>query len=161
MGNLFRKKKLCGYNRGQLDVHERWQYLEINGELIQKLIRLIALCKNCHNATHMGLAEIRGQGPAMRAHIAKINNWSEERVTEHVQAAAARWEARSDHLWALDISLLVNAGYHPNQTPHAEIREAIAQTHLDDPMLNTKPGFYIPFPNEPITLKQPDSKDIL
>jgi hypothetical protein len=133
--------EICGFDRQALDVHERWKYEESDGRRIQKLIRLIAICKACHGATHMGLAEMRGQGEEMREHLGRVNRWSEDRVIEHVLAAAARWEERSAHLWDLDVSLLENAGYQPQAAPHAEAREAVAQERLADPFAHTIDDF--------------------
>lgn len=43
----------------QIEAHERWYYDEDNK--IQKLVRLVALCKKCHLTTHMGFAQIIGR----------------------------------------------------------------------------------------------------
>lgn len=40
----------------RLDAHERWRYQYGT----QKLMRIVALCEPCHEATNMGLAEVKG-----------------------------------------------------------------------------------------------------
>ena len=57
------KCECCGIDTKKSDVileaHERWDYNEQTNT--QKLMRLVALCHNCHQSTHIGLAGIRGK----------------------------------------------------------------------------------------------------
>ena len=119
--------EICGFDKMTLDVHERWAYEEKDGRRTQRLVRLIALCKWCHGATHMGYAEFKGTDEKMRRHIARINKWTPSRVIDHRDAAFRRWDERSQHLWDLDISMIENLGYHPKPVPNNEVREAISE----------------------------------
>lgn len=92
--------------RGALDVHERWTYDDVAGEHIQRLIRLIALCKRCHGVTHFGLAHERGQAEQMRTHLATVNRWTRTQVLAHEERALDRWEERSAFTWTIDVSMI-------------------------------------------------------
>ena len=122
--------EICGFDKQTLDVHERWVYEEKEGRRIQRLIRLIALCRWCHGATHMGYAEVKGNDEMMRRHMARVNRWTPTRVMEHGDAAFQRWEERSAHLWELDLSMIEGLGYHPKPVPSNEAREAISEEKL-------------------------------
>lgn len=83
-----------------MDAHERWSY---NSETkIQKLERLICLCQDCHEATHMGLAGVNGRGNEARAHLKKVRGFSDE--------AFVIRRKRSVHNWELDLSLITANG---------------------------------------------------
>jgi hypothetical protein len=102
--------EICG-ERGALDVHERWTYDELAGEHVQRLIRLIALCKLCHGVTHFGLAHERGQAEQMRAHLATVNRWTRAQVLAHEERALDRWDERSACTWTLDVSMIAGLGF--------------------------------------------------
>lgn len=102
--------EVCGA-RGLLDVHERWKYERAAGEHMQRLIRLIALCKFCHGVTHFGLASQRGQAEEMRAHLATVNRWTLARVLAHEVHALDRWDERNAFTWTVDVSMIAGLGF--------------------------------------------------
>ena len=55
-----------------MEAHERWSYDEIT--YTQKLVRIIALCQQCHQTTHIGLAQIKGNGHEAKQHLKKIRD---------------------------------------------------------------------------------------
>lgn len=87
-----------------LEAHERWRYDEATG--VQKLMRLIALCRRCHRATHYGLAEMRGWDREARAHLAVVNGWTPDEVRAHINDAIREWRQRSERAWVQDLSIL-------------------------------------------------------
>ena len=91
------------YAKGSLDAHERWDY---SNPPAQRLRRLLALCKNCHLATHFGYATTAGKEHQALQHLQTVNNWSAEDATRHVQEAYRVWAIRSAEDWDQDISLL-------------------------------------------------------
>ncbi len=103
--------EVCGDGRSPLDVHERWTYDDVAGEHIQRLIRLIALCKLCHGVTHFGLALERGQAEQMRAHLRTVNRWTRAQVMAHEERALDRWEERSAFTWTIDVSMIAGLGF--------------------------------------------------
>ena len=65
---------------------------------------LVCLCTDCHTATHIGLAGIKGKG------LAAVTGMSAHEVKRHVSSAFSVWEARSAVNWTLDLSILTDAG---------------------------------------------------
>jgi|694.fasta_scaffold123756_2 hypothetical protein len=100
----------CGINtkshKIQLDAHERWLYDDTTHT--QKLIRIVALCVNCHQTTHIGLAEIKGQLHEAKKHLQIVRNFTEEMCNEHIEKAIKIWKDRCKVKWNLDISLIEN-----------------------------------------------------
>jgi hypothetical protein len=87
-----------------VECHERWEFDEATG--VQRLTALEALCPDCHEATHMGLAMVRGRQAQAMAKISKVNGWSLEQVKAHVRDAGVTYERLSERPWLLDLSLL-------------------------------------------------------
>jgi 5-methylcytosine-specific restriction endonuclease McrA len=85
-----------------VDCHEVWRYDETTRTQI--LVRMIALCPACHEVKHMGRAGNRGRGKRARAHLAKVNGWTDEQVRAHVAEAFDMWIRRSTVSWKLDLS---------------------------------------------------------
>lgn len=100
----------CGVNTKlhniQLDAHERWLYDDVTHT--QKLIRIVALCADCHQTTHIGLAGIRGKKEEATEHLQKVRNFTEEECKEHINNAFKIWRDRCNFEWSLDISLIEN-----------------------------------------------------
>lgn len=97
----------CG-GRGQqhpVECHERWDYNALHG--VQTLLGTIALCPDCHEATHYGFARTQGRGEYAREWLMHVNGWSVWQVDEHIAAAMREWKARSEHRWTLDARWLL------------------------------------------------------
>jgi hypothetical protein len=106
--------EICG-SRGKehpVECHEVWQYN--NRSNLQKLIRLIALCPNCHEVKHIGFANTQGRGDFAQQHLAKVNSWTVEQTEAYVQYCFKVWQQRSQHEWRLDISYLEQFGISAN-----------------------------------------------
>lgn len=91
-----------------LEAHERWDYDNINN--IQKLIRIIALCRKCHLSTHMGYARVTGKYEEAKNHLMKVRNFTEEEYEKHYEETGNLWIMRSKKDYKLDISLITNNG---------------------------------------------------
>jgi Domain of unknown function (DUF5710) len=107
-----------------LEVHERWLYQEPTA--VQVLRRLICLCTDCHTATHMGLAGLRGIAEGAKAHLAVVNKWTVDQVEEHVRAAFELFTKRSRTDWRLDLRILDAAEVRITRPPAVRQRVAIA-----------------------------------
>jgi len=119
--------EVCGAH-GRLEAHERWHYDPAT--YIQTLRRLIALCADCHTATHFGLAQIRGLEEDALAHLQGVNQWTAHQTQAHVQQSFATWEERNRFTWTLELSMITRAGF-SLKIPGAAQRAAIAQEVLD------------------------------
>lgn len=96
-----------GSDGDYLDIHERWQYLDCG---VQRLRRLIALCRGCHGATHFGFAELSGRRDEAMAQLQRVNGWDDAMALAHVDAAFGLWAERNEMLWVLDLTMIQEAG---------------------------------------------------
>lgn len=105
-----------------LEAHERWGYDETTG--VQTLKRLVALCTSCHQATHMGLAQVNGNEERALRHLSVVRGCSLPDAQRHSKEAFKVWEMRSRIAWACDLSLLQNNGIciKPRRAPGHEDR---------------------------------------
>jgi len=104
------KCEICGSDglkqgyKHRVECHEVFEYDDINH--IQKLVKLISLCVNCHQVKHIGRAIAMGRQVICLKHLAKVNNWSQKEIQDHIIASFETNKERSKHQWTLDISLL-------------------------------------------------------
>jgi hypothetical protein len=92
-----------GYKHN-VECHEIWEYDDRNH--IQKLIRLIALCPNCHKTKHVGFAQINGDEEIVINQLMFVNKISEEHARNYIKTCFNKWAERSQHEWELDITYL-------------------------------------------------------
>ena len=76
---------------------------------IQKLMRIIALCQQCHQSTHMGLAGLRCKDEEAMAHLQKVKNITRSEAYKERKESGIIHMKRSEHKWELDISLITNS----------------------------------------------------
>lgn len=119
----------CCQAVGRIEAHERWRY--DNQKKVQKLMRIIALCRDCHETTHMGFATIRGRGDAAKEHLMRVTGLSDEEAKEHIEIAFALWNERSNCDWELDLSLITDNGVKLNNLPEKPARRKIAGVELE------------------------------
>lgn len=102
--------QICGGigPRHPVECHEVWSYDDT--KQIQKLVGMVALCPDCHQVKHFGLAQVNGKGEIALKHLMKINEWTETRAERYVKAAFELWAERSKKKWKLDISHLSEYG---------------------------------------------------
>ncbi len=91
-----------------VECHERWKFDEETG--VQSLITLEALCPDCHEVTHMGLARKLGKATYAMSHLRNVNRWDQETAEMHTREAFALGERRSKRTWILDVSWLKETG---------------------------------------------------
>lgn len=102
--------EICGGtgNKHPVECHEVWSYDDKTH--IQKLIRMIALCPNCHTVKHFGLAQLRGKADWAKKHFMKINNLKSAEAEKYIKQAFQTWLDRSKKEWTLDLSSLKEYG---------------------------------------------------
>lgn len=113
-----------------LEAHERWSY--DTATRTQTLKRLVCLCTDCHTVTHMGLAQVQGKSTQAAAHLRAVTGMSAAQANAHVNAAFTQWRSRSAVTWALDLSILTEAGIALAPPPGAETRARQAKQRLQD-----------------------------
>jgi Domain of unknown function (DUF5710) len=136
----------CGAGRDPdignwLEAHERWEY--DGAKRVQRLKRIVCLCTFCHEATHYGLACLRGRDELALRQLMYVNRWSGRKAMRHVETAFRQWEERSQFHWSLDLGVLLNAGFHVQEPPEPQDREMIAaamQARIEEPRVVWRPG---------------------
>jgi hypothetical protein len=101
--NACGKCSICGKLTNRLETHESWEYDEKNH--IQKLVGIIAVCKDCHSVIHIGFTQLKGDIERAENHYMKVNECS---YSEYRKALG---EANEIHKrrnlvpeWELDVS---------------------------------------------------------
>lgn len=102
--------EICGGQgpKHPVECHEVWLYDD--KKCIQTLDRMIALCPNCHQVKHFGLAEIQNKRDKALKHFMKINNLTKIVAEKHIKNAFEKWAERSKKPWLTDISKLSDYG---------------------------------------------------
>ncbi|STX81318.1 Uncharacterised protein [Legionella busanensis] len=118
----------CCSERAPLEAHERWDFNEETKT--QKLVRIIALCKRCHEVTHIGLAQIKRRGEIALRHLMKVTKINEVEAQMHIDEAFKLWEERNKFHWALDLSLITNSGIRLARKFNSKERFNISQMAL-------------------------------
>ena len=76
-----RKCEVCG-GGPEIECHEVWGFnIETK---TQKLLYLVCLCHDCHQAKHYGRAYLTGHGREAIKHMMKVNRWSLERTLLYI-----------------------------------------------------------------------------
>jgi hypothetical protein len=96
----------CGGKGPQwpVECHERWSF---GADGVQRLVDVVALCPDCHEATHMGLAQVKGRLAEALTKFANVNQISVEAAHYAFDQAADVWRARSAKTWRFDASHLL------------------------------------------------------
>ena len=100
-----RKCQICGEMQGTMNLHEIWNYDDVNH--VQKLDGFILLCAMCHHVKHIGLAGILADEGKLDydklvKHFCSVNGCSEKEFEKHVKDAFAIWHKRSQFPWKQD-----------------------------------------------------------
>lgn len=103
-----------------VECHEVWGYRD--GASEQFLERLLALCPDCHEAKHPGMASIEGRAEEALAHLARLNGWSLNAAQHYTALAFKEWQERSRKKWTIEVSLLHEYGFSDKRIQ--EIEEA-------------------------------------
>ena len=114
---------------GGLEAHERWEYDDI--EKTQILRRIIALCHQCHQSTHMGLAGILGKSGEAETHLQKVRGFTTNELKLHKNTTSSLWRYRSGFSWRLDISIISQNGIRIIKNIKTEERLTISNNNID------------------------------
>ena len=100
----------CGVKRFKyLDAHERWIYdYETK---TQKLIRIIALCRLCHQATHFGHSKKTKNIDKIKEHLKKVKKIDDIELDSCIKEAYNIWNDRNKIEWIIDTSIISNSGF--------------------------------------------------
>ncbi len=118
----------CGAHTPTPEAHERWHFDA--ARRVQKLMRLVALCRSCHEATHMGLAGLRGREDDAMAHLRRVRGFTEQEAEAHIEDAFQLWSERSSIEWELDLSVITDSGVRLAREVDADDRPQAARAAL-------------------------------
>lgn len=83
-----------------VECHEIWRYDDENS--VQYLDGMIALCPDCHQVKHIGLAQVQGHYNKALKHFAKVNNIKDLNLAEkYVEDAFFQHQQRSSQHWSV------------------------------------------------------------
>lgn len=100
----------CGCYRNKfLEAHERWSYDFENK--IQKLERIIALCRLCHLSTHYGFSKNKKNFYKINEHLKKVKKINDEELENHIKQSYDLWKERNKIKWIIDYSIISNSGF--------------------------------------------------
>ena len=105
------KCECCGAKRFKyLEAHERWDFDFTTKK--QKLMRIIALCKLCHSATHYGHSSRKTKNIIkINEHIKKVRGFNDDDLEDHISEAYKIWHTRNKIKWELDLSIITDSGF--------------------------------------------------
>jgi hypothetical protein len=87
-----------------VECDELWEYDDESH--VQRLVRMVALCSDCHRARQMDrVGEMRAGRRALE-HLARVNDWSAQQAERYRAAAFRRWRERSRARWSIDLDAL-------------------------------------------------------
>jgi len=97
--------EICGGQgkKWPVECHEIWEYTD-NNEV--KLKGLIALCPDCHEVKHIGLAQLKGNFEKACNHFSKVNSCSVAQTQIYVKNAFKIWNERNKTNWKLNVDYL-------------------------------------------------------
>ena len=136
---LFPKCECCNSDEN-IEAHERWEYDD--KKLIQKLVRLVALCKKCHEATHMGRARVIGKGEKAKLHLKNVRQFTDKQCKKHINNAFNKWRKRSQKNWDLDLSLLTSNGIKLQKKVNKKERKTISENKINKKVRISRPCYF-------------------
>ena len=102
--------KVCTKQGSPLVLQARWDYDVSDNSHVQRLVRLMAVCSECHDVTHFGKSSMNGKKDQALNHLKKVNRMTDTEVKEHVDASFHKRREMDLYTWKLDLSLLSKNG---------------------------------------------------
>ncbi|HZD70549.1 MAG TPA: hypothetical protein VFA45_17140 [Actinomycetes bacterium] len=95
--------EVCGGRGAEhpVECHELWRYDDRTR--VQTLVRMIALCPDCHQVKHLGHADVQATGAHTRAHLARVNGWLRVQTDAYISEAFREWAQRNQGPWTVDL----------------------------------------------------------
>ena len=103
------KCEVCGRSPREgsgLDRNEMWEFVDVDGANVQRLIGVIALCEWCHLTQHSGCAANNGRFEEVIMVLMEVNRWTHRRAMQDFDASVSEFKERSQSEWDLDLSVL-------------------------------------------------------
>lgn len=96
--------EICDASDVILQAHEVWDYDDV--DFVQRLVRLLALCKPCHGVKHFARSRIHcteDELDALIRHFMAVNVCDAKALQDHYRSEMGKWKERSAHKeWTVD-----------------------------------------------------------
>ncbi|WP_104081094.1 hypothetical protein [Cryobacterium sp. Y11] len=115
------------------DCHELWVFEDRGGVLVQRLDRLVALCKGCHAVQHTGLASINGTLDLVALTLQRVNGWTAAAAESDIKRAFDRYAMMNALAFDLDLTLLadqIQVAGHSSLLIAADDRKALGNSYF-------------------------------
>jgi hypothetical protein len=104
--------QICGAHTRKLECHHSWKFDD--EEKTQTLVALLAICRLCHLAKHIGQQEWAGVDYVeAEAHLTNVNGWSPRETRRYVKESWAMCGKRGRHAYQVDLSYIDQFGLMP------------------------------------------------
>jgi hypothetical protein len=80
---------------------------------VQRLVRMVALCSDCHEARRMDRFGQMRAGRGALEHLARVNRWTVQQAERYRATTFRRWRERSRAWWSVDLGALRDYGITP------------------------------------------------
>lgn len=119
--------EICG-GQGTRHPVEGDEVFSYNEETATAALRcIVAVCPQCHAVKHIGRTQQLGYEEAALDHLAIVNGWSAEQVSEHYEEAYTTWQRRSQIKWRMDFKILGDDFPTPERIEAADRRRQAKQ----------------------------------
>lgn len=108
-----RQCQACGHSSDSLHCHEQWAFDDKNGENVQRLNQLVALCDKCHAVKHLDFSHDKGQGERAIGHFMSLSGYTYEEAKGYFEQHVELRNLRGETNWKLDISPIAFLGIRP------------------------------------------------
>jgi hypothetical protein len=100
----------CGM-RAPRRADEVWEFDDDSH--VQRLVRMVALCPDCHAARRMDRFGQMRAGRRALEHLARVNRWPVQQAERYRATVFRRWRERSRAWWSVDLDALREYGITP------------------------------------------------
>jgi hypothetical protein len=101
---------ICDSQKGSLQGHEEWDYVEGKSSGIAVLKRINLVCQDCHSIHHIGRTHrllmagviTKATWDRLIEHFLHVNNCDMAMWEQHGREAKSNWDRRSKLTWTID-----------------------------------------------------------
>lgn len=101
--------EVCGQSPDEgsgLDCNEMWEFVDLDGAHVQRLVGVIAMCDWCHLTQHSGRADNNGRFEDVMMVLMDVNGWTHRRAMQDFDVSVSEFRERSQFAWDLDLGVL-------------------------------------------------------
>ena len=103
--------EVCGSTQPPFHCHEKWEFTQVSGVRVQKLLGLECCCVDCHDIHHIGRTNsiaTKRRIAYLKQHYCRVNLCTLEDYVVDKHEVFEVWRERSWHPWVLDVSVALS-----------------------------------------------------